>query len=96
MVVIPVFLLAFRRPGEPAVIRPVKVPDEAIGRASSESAICELAFKFGQNDFQPLPFRSVSVGDVASLEGRLFIVEVAGFREISRVEFMTLESGRAS
>ena len=102
MSIVPVFLCSFRRPGEAVKIRPVQIPDsetirsakiadvEQLCESEKLAVILESVFRFGQNDFQPLPFRSVSVGDVVSLEGRLFIVEMAGFREIDRTEYQAI------
>jgi hypothetical protein len=81
--------------GQPA-IRPVDVPDEAIHKALGSPptyawrerrieahAVLDLVFHYGQNDFQPLPFYSVSVGDVIRVgEGR-FRVERVGFERIA-------------
>jgi hypothetical protein len=49
-------------------------------------ALLDLAFKYGQNDFQPRPFPSLSVGDVIEVSGLLFIVRPFGFAKISRRE----------
>ena len=41
-----------------------------------------LIFKYGQNDFQPKPFPSVSVGDVIRYDGARYKVEGLGFARI--------------
>lgn len=39
----------------------------------------EKVFYYGQNDFQPKPIRSVSVGDVILLDGEEYRVDPFGF-----------------
>jgi hypothetical protein len=69
-------------------IRVVDVPADKIppNRAATPELfeeICDLVFHYGQNDFQPKPIESVSVGDVIRLgEGR-FRVDSIGFTRIS-------------
>jgi hypothetical protein len=69
-------------------IRTVDIPADKIppNRAASPALfdeICDLVFHYGQNDFQPRPFPSVSVGDVIRLgEGR-FRVDPVGFTRVS-------------
>jgi len=69
-------------------------PDEdALGR------LLELAFYYGQNDFQPLPIRSLSVGDVVELnDGSLHRVLGIGWESLpAGTDINTLERGvRAS
>jgi hypothetical protein len=71
-------LHAFRLPGEAIPVRAVEVD-------SPESAplaeVLEETFRLGQNDNQPQPMRSVSVGDVVLHAGRRFRVAMVGFRE---------------
>jgi hypothetical protein len=46
--------------------RPIDIPDnEAQGKDTQ--ALLDLAFKYGQNDFQPREYYSVSAGDVIVL-----------------------------
>lgn len=80
-----VMLLAF---GE-GQLRPVNVPDEVIaGREKDTAFVLEKVFYFGQNDFQPLPDRySVSVGDVALLNGQFWVVRPMGWAELTPAEF---------
>jgi hypothetical protein len=62
-------------------IRPVDVPmDEFL--AEDEAGQLELVFKYGQNDFQPKQFCSVSVGDVVRLNGRRFRVGGMGWETV--------------
>jgi hypothetical protein len=78
--------------GDPA-IRTVTIPDDehkrlaiATAFASRQQAInltLEAVFKWGQNDFQPLPMPSVSVGDVIRLhDGSRYRVEPFGFAKL--------------
>lgn len=49
----------------------------------ARDATLDAAFYYGQNDFQPRPFPSVSVGDVIELpDGSLHRVEGCGFTKI--------------
>lgn len=47
----------------------------------------ELIYKYGQNDFQPQPICSISVGDVIELNGLLFLVCGLGHKEISQADY---------
>jgi hypothetical protein len=62
-------------------IRPVEIPRDEYLATPNELAILELVFKYGQNDFQPKPFASVSVGDVIRFRGRRVKVAGTGFEE---------------
>jgi len=45
--------------------------------------LLDLAFKYGQNDFQPKPFPSLSVGDVIELRnGDRYRVRAVGFGKL--------------
>lgn len=55
-------------------VREIEIPDNEIDRPSSgpwteaqEERLLERAFYYGQNDFQPKPFPSLSVGDIVQL-----------------------------
>lgn len=76
--------------------RPVTVPDHLAQNAKGDmEKLLGLVFYYGQNDFQPLPFCSVSVGDVIELTDQLllktkyFIVRPLGFAELSEQELDT-------
>jgi hypothetical protein len=72
--VIPVYLASYGR-GEPRMVR---VPDD-----TPEEELLNAAFHYGQNDFQPQPAPSVSVGDVIRLpDGSLHRVMFAGFKRL--------------
>ena len=73
-------LYAFRE-GE---IRPINVLDkEWVGTIEEK---LERVFYYGQNDFQPRPYPSLSVGDVVKVEGRNFLVKSLGFGELTEEE----------
>jgi len=64
------------------VIREVEIPQGEFLAAANEASVLELAFKYGQNDFQPKPFASVSVGDVIRFRGRRIEVTGMGFKDL--------------
>jgi hypothetical protein len=57
-----------------------------------------LAFQYGQNDFQPRPIRSVSVGDVIKLgDGSLHRVLGCGWEPLpAGTDITTLERGASA
>jgi hypothetical protein len=44
-------------------------------------------FYWGQNDFQPLNCRSVSMGDIIYLNNKRFVICAIGFKEINDSEY---------
>jgi len=64
-------------------IRPVEIPVGEWLQAETEIDALELVFRYGQNEFQPKPFCSVSVGDVIRLRGDRWRVEGMGFAKLS-------------
>lgn len=68
-------------------VREVDVPDDRAAGAP-EDEILELAFHYGQNDFQPRPFPSVSVGDVVELRpgARFRVASPGGFHRLAAGE----------
>ncbi len=65
-------------------LRTVEIPDAEAAGCDTEGLL-ELVFYYGQNDFQPRPMPSVSVGDVARLpDGRRFECAGFGWEEITR------------
>ena len=60
-------------------IRPVDIPAAEFLSASLDEQL-DLVFRYGQNDFLPKPFPSVSVGDVIGLHGVRYLVASFGFR----------------
>lgn len=77
------YMTAFKTKAD---IRIVEIPNEAI-KDKSKAEILELIYKHGQNEFQPMPNPSISVGDIIELEGRYFMVRPFGFSEISKEDF---------
>lgn len=61
-------------------IRVVEIP--VTEKWGSDSELLGLVFKWGQNDFQPKPMPSVSVGDAICLPGGKYRVLMAGFGKI--------------
>ncbi len=83
-------MLAFEDARGTAGFREVDVPDEEFSSIASKSVneLLERIFYWGQNDFQPKPFPSVSVGDVVHLttvggHTRYFLVSGVGFTELT-------------
>lgn len=69
-------------------LRPVNIPDEEKPEGMDTLQLLERVFYWGQNDFQPLPDRySVSVGDVALLNGQFWVVRPMGWAELTPAEF---------
>lgn len=66
----------------PGKVREVFVPDEEWGRADNTTRRLERVFRYGQNDFQPQPLPSVSVGDVVVIDDRRFVCAPMGWREL--------------
>ena len=64
-------------------VRMVEVPDiECTGSANS---ILEIIYSYGQNEAQPQKDRcSVSPGDIIELRGRLYMILMVGFTEITK------------
>ena len=60
-------------------VRTVRIPE---GRLTLLGTLRD-AFRFGQNDFQPPPMPSVSVGDVILVGPDRYRVEVVGFRRLT-------------
>jgi len=77
-------MVAFHHEGE-IKIREIDIPDEEETLADSVEEKLELAFKYGQNDFQSRPVYSLSVGDV--IEGW------EGFFRVLPVGFAPLDEG---
>ncbi len=83
-----VHMLAFH---EPTVERTVEVPDDELVQDTDH--ILERIFYYGQNDFQPQAgICSVSVGDVAELNGTLHMVAPMGFKEITEAQMEEIKN----
>jgi hypothetical protein len=74
--IVEVEMLAFGN-GE---IRQVDIPDEKV--SDNVDDMLELAFHYGQNDFQPKNYPSVSVGDVVHYNGERYEVDMIGFKKV--------------
>ena len=91
---ITVHLLAFGT-DVPIPTRLVDLPEDMVGESDQPGHLLDLTFYFGQNDFQPKPVRSVSVGDVIELpDGALHRVLGIGFESLGDRELSSLERGR--
>lgn len=82
-------------------IREIDIPDSEIGahwetEQEARMGLLELAFYYGQNDFQPRPIPSLSVGDVVALpDGSLHRVRGVGWEHLPEgTSIETLERGR--
>ena len=95
--IVKAYQTAFHREG-PVATRFIEIPDAELPPEDLEPPydVLQLAFYYGQNDFQPLPGRySTSVGDVIELnDGRRFRVMGAGFKELEEGEDPTALVGR--
>ena len=62
-------------------MRPVEIPD---GELNGEiERTLDLVFQYGQNDFQNLPFPSVSAGDVVHCNNEAYMVAGVGFKKMT-------------
>jgi|ETNvirnome_2_300_1030623.scaffolds.fasta_scaffold57134_1 hypothetical protein len=67
--------------------RPVQVPDaKLLDGQQSLDALLELIFHCGQNEIQARKCCSVSMGDVAEVDGKTYICQTAGWTEISAAD----------
>ncbi len=80
-------MLAFGRPAE---VRVVSIPDKPY--FPCPDAVLDEVYYWDQNDFQPLPHPSVSVGDVIELFGRFYLVKPVGFAELTAAELAAYEA----
>lgn len=77
-----VHLTAFKRHGHQ--IRQVEVPDaECNGDADF---VLNRIYWWGQNESQPQNIRSISAGDIIEYKKKLYLILMAGFREVSKIE----------
>jgi hypothetical protein len=74
-------------------VRQVDIPDEELAVLNTPGEALEKIFYYGQNDFQPQNLPSVSTGDVAEWDGKLFKCLPVGWKEISREEFDVYRKG---
>lgn len=64
--------------------RLVDVPNEEV--VSDDMQLLERIFYWGQNDFQPRQCCSVSMGDVAEIDGIFYLCCAVGWKAITREE----------
>jgi len=77
-----VFLTAFKRYGHQ--IRQVEVPkEECVGNTDF---VLNNIFRYGQNEIQPQQIRSVSAGDAIEYKKKLYLILMAGFCKISKIQ----------
>lgn len=76
--------------GDQGAIRPVELPDHLAGEEEPARVLPWVWF-FGQNDHQPKPYRSVSMGDIIRLGGRRYIIRAVGFEPVPEDYMPTLE-----
>jgi hypothetical protein len=84
--IINVELRAFRQSHEPLKVRPVTILDDVV-----INEVLNAVFHNGQNNFQPLEYRSVSVGDVILHGDKRVLVEDLGFKELNDDEYNLLK-----
>ena len=94
--IIPVHMFAFSEEGDKSRVRNVQIPistddDISLYKGDELNSVLEMVYKYGQNEFQPMQFPSVSVGDVAQVGNRYFMVVSMGFKEMSKAEVDGLE-----
>jgi len=76
------YMLAFHRIADDGFtprLREIEIPEEEIPKDWVHADLANLAYKYGQNDFQPRQLPSVSVGDVIVLPGAMVRVSSFGF-----------------
>ena len=77
-----VHLTAFRKHGHQ--IRQVEVPDEECN--GNTDFVLERIFHWGQNECQPQQIRSVSAGDIIEYNHKYYLILMAGFCKISKIQ----------
>ena len=83
-------MLAFSERG---TIRAVDIPSR-YDKITETAQVLELIFYYGQNDFQKKNFPSVSVGDVAEIDGEYHLCCNIGWERVSKEEFLNLTDKR--
>lgn len=68
--------------GSGGALRSVDVDFAAVGAEPPTNAELDQVFYLGQNDHQPKPMRSVSVGDVIRWGEKRYVVKPLGFAEV--------------
>jgi hypothetical protein len=70
--------------------RTVEVPEEELNEDTTLEDKLDLIYRYGQNEFQPRDYPSVSSGDLIFIDGKFHIIESFGFKEISEPLFNEL------
>ena len=76
------YMTAFHNPeidGDRPRLRPIWIPEGENPKGCTENELLELAFRYGQNEFQPRKCPSVSVGDVIVVGNARYFVAPVGF-----------------
>lgn len=76
-------------------IRWVEIPQDVVPVLHTAKDWLEMVFHYGQNDFQPQPMPSVSMGDVVELhkDGQTFWrCEACGWKPVSKADFDLMKS----
>lgn len=85
--IVKVQMLAFENSTRDNIIRrEVDIPNDEWSKACQHHDVAhrlDLVFLYGQNDHQPQPMCSVSVGDVIELNDELYLVISNGFKKMS-------------
>ena len=89
--IIPVHMFAFHN--DRNTVRKVNIPDYELSTILKMSTknLLEIVFEYGQNEFQPQNVCSVSVGDVAEVDGEYYLCGSIGWDRISKEEFEGLK-----
>lgn len=83
-------MFAFANKGDRSKVRQVEIPDEETKMVNLQRHLLQLVFTYGQNDIQPRPFYSVSVGDVIEIDSEYEMIMGSGFKKLSKDEFDAL------
>jgi len=76
-----VHMLAFE---DTEKVREVDIPENEVYACNKDVfQLLERVFYYGQNDFQPKPICSVSMGDVAEIDGKFYLCMGCGWEEIT-------------
>lgn len=70
---------------EESPLRPVNVPDEQLTGTMND---LDKVYLYGQNDFQPLQFCSVSAGDVIHWNEKPYLVAAMGFQLLTLEQYV--------
>ncbi len=70
--------------------RTVEIPEDEVNEETTLEETLDLVYRYGQNEFQPRDYPSVSSGDVIVVNQEFYIVESFGFKKIPETLFMKL------